>query len=475
VDASGNMTDLSGHVIAVVTQIGFDPRLPTFDCTDKGCEVRAEGEENKSPKQKIDCFGGRTCFLDPATNWVYGPGGDKPVAVIGPGGKMVYFGDDSEGGKKVDLERLKKMRDLLREKRASMKRGIMNKIVPDKRLLARAKDKWSKGEDGRIVSSWPVKMDRMILKDKAIPAVLQRSIDSRNVDVPVTAIVERHIYAEDGRNIIIPAGSRIIGQASGGAGTNRVAKISISWNRLVRPDGGTFHFSATSGDAQGRGGVAGYLDEQFLARYGKPILESALVSAVSYMIAVDDARTTNTDYGTVSQSDRAEAAQDARRNFIQAMQTIFEQMIEESTSIPPVVFVPSGTRLTVFANEDLWLRSEEDDVDDYEAEYGEDSKEVSRPDERFGNAALYLKEDEDDSFKNNTSTSQTQKQNQTQSQSQTSNQGQKIGGGNKTTTVEDFYAKGSASGIYEPERMSAPLPTTQQNRSGKDQSLNGFF
>ena len=271
------------------------------------------------------------------------------------------------------------MQQILAARRQKMKEKMsasgnrLAKLTPDGRVLARAKAKVTKDFGSKSVSTWPVDMSRMILKDKAIPAVLSRSIDSRYMSVPVSAIVERHIYAEDGRNIIIPAGSKLIGRVTGSPGENRVAKVEISWERLVRPDGGSFTMQAVSGDAQGRGGVAGYLDEMFLARYGKPVLQSSVVSAISYLIASDETVTQNENYGTSSQSDRAQAAQQARQNFIDDMELIFNQMIEDSSAIPPIVFIPSGTRLTVFAMEDLWLRSEQDDEDDYVAQMGADS------------------------------------------------------------------------------------------------------
>ena len=217
-------------------------------------------------------------------------------------------------------------------------------------------------------------MTNVILKDKAIPAVLVRSIDSRYTDVPVTAIVERHIYSEEGRNIMIPAGSRIIGKMSGNAGENHVAKMEISWERLIRPDGGAFAFSATSGDAQGRGGVAAYLDEQLLAKYGKPILSSSVTSLITYMAARYDPVETDNATDTTTQSDASKAAQDARETFRDNMDQIFQQLIDAATEIPPVVFVPAGTRITVFSNEDLWLRSEVEDERDYEAQFGPDTK-----------------------------------------------------------------------------------------------------
>ena len=301
---------------------------------------------------------------------------------VGRGGVPGLNGNYPQEQLIFDKAQAAAMRDLLARRRAEMKNGVgrnMAKITPDGRVLARAKAKQSKDFGSKTVSSWPVDMSRMILKDKAIPAVLVRSIDSRYMSVPASAIVERNVYAEDGRNIIIPAGSKLIGSVTGSPGSNHVSKMEISWERLIRPDGGQFKLSAVSGDAQGRGGVAAYLDEQWLARYGKPLMQSTLTSAISYLVATDQTVTQNDNYGTSSQSDRAQAAQDARENFIDDMEQIFQQMIEESSSTPPVVFVPSGTRMTIFAMEDLWLRSEEDDADDYESEYGADPTAAQTP------------------------------------------------------------------------------------------------
>ena len=287
-------------------------------------------------------------------------------------------------------EQIDQMQRILSQKRASMRAGVKtplaaSKIMPDARILARSQPKQTKDFGSKKVSTWPVDMSRMILKDKAIPAVLVRSIDSRYMSVPASAIVERNVYAEDGRNILIPAGSKIIGRVSGSPGANHVAKLEISWERIIRPDGGAFTLSgAVSGDAQGRGGVAAYLDEQWLNKYGRPLLQSSLTSAVSYLISVDQTVTENADTGTKSQSDRADAAQEARENFVNTMQTIFNQMIAEASTIPPVLFVPSGTRLTIFAMEDLYLRSEQDDVDEYEEEYGPDTKQAKVPSGNYG-------------------------------------------------------------------------------------------
>ncbi len=278
-------------------------------------------------------------------------------------------------------EQIQQMQEILSQKRESMKAGMGSRglITPNSKIKAMARKKadtdWKSIGVNKIVSSYPVDMSRMILKDKAIPAVLTRSIDSRYAEMPVTAIVERHIYSEKGRNIIIPAGSRLIGTFAGEQGNDkRAAKLEITWQRLIRPDGGAFSFEGTSGDAQGRGGVAAYLDDELVKKFGKPIMTSVVTSAISYMMATNDDMYQDM-YGNTITSSKTEAANDARENFIESMQTIFDQLIEDSSNIPVVIYVPSGTRLTVFPNEDLWLRSEEDDISEAE----EISTEAQKP------------------------------------------------------------------------------------------------
>lgn len=213
----------------------------------------------------------------------------------------------------------------------------------------------------RQISTWRVDMSEMILADKPIPAVLARTIMSSDGadDVPVTAIVERNVYAEEGRNIIIPAGSRVMGTSSGGNGggtSGGAVRVSITWTRLIRPDGSAFEFSAAkTGDAQGRGGALGYLDEQLLKKYTLPMVTNLLSSGLAYLTATGDDGTSSGESSL--ESSRQQAANDARQNFLDNMNEMFNQILEDKTNIAAVTYVPAGTRLIIYPKEDLWLRT----------------------------------------------------------------------------------------------------------------------
>ncbi len=215
----------------------------------------------------------------------------------------------------------------------------------------------------RTVSTLRVNMDNMITGDKPIPAVLARSLISLG-SAPVTAIVERNIYGDSGRNVIIPAGSRIIGglqttdtearfdNTSGGV------KLDISWERIIRPDGIAFLLSpgkTQTGDAQGRGGGAlGYVDEQLVKKYTLPIVGTMVTSAITYMMAADEDST-----GEVETS-KQQAASDARQEFMEKMDQILQEIIDSKSQIQPVTYIPAGTRVIIYPMQDLWLRSTKD-------------------------------------------------------------------------------------------------------------------
>ena len=289
--------------------------------------------------------------------------GTKP-SNLGPGGGYGL-------GERYDPIRARALAQLQAARRSNMSMGAISR---DKNRI-RTSSFTGYEEDGwpnvsKNISSWRVDMSEMILEDKPIPAVLARSVyagegEGFSDNVPITAIVERNVYAEEGRNIIIPAGSRVIGEladggASSGGNSGGAVKIGISWKRLIRPDGSQFSFNAQTADAQGRAGAIGYLDEQLLKKYSMPLLTSMLQNATAYVMASGKGSSTSVS-GNSTDDARSQAAEDARQNFIQQMDKIFQEILDRKANIKAVTFVPAGTRIIIFPNEDLWLNSEERD------------------------------------------------------------------------------------------------------------------
>lgn len=107
-----------------------------------------------------------------------------------------------------------------------------------------------------------------------IPAVLETALDSTRPG-PARALVTRDVRGFDGSKVLIPRGSRLIGEykADLEPGQNRALVI---WQRLVRPDGATIELSSPSADPLGRVGIKGSVNSHFLQRFGNALLQTSL-------------------------------------------------------------------------------------------------------------------------------------------------------------------------------------------------------
>lgn len=113
-----------------------------------------------------------------------------------------------------------------------------------------------------------------VVQGTVIPAVLETAIDT-NRGGPARAIVSLNVRGFDGSRVLIPRGSRLIGQYSSGlvAGQNRVL---VEWNRLIRPDGATIMLDSPSADRLGRAGIRGDVNSHFWERFASAIFRTTL-------------------------------------------------------------------------------------------------------------------------------------------------------------------------------------------------------
>ena len=285
----------------------------------------------------------------------FGPGGaygvgNGPAGNLGPGGG---YGP----GERYDPTRRAALDAAMQQRRQNISVGKISSGYRKEAFDGYQKD-WSEQGIPKSISSWRVDMSEMIFSDKPIPAVIARAIDTNN-PAPITAYVERNVYAEEGRNIIIPAGSRLIGTfgsiTAAAEATSESARVQISWERLIRPDGSIFVFTGQTADAQGRAGALGYVDQQLFKKYTLPVVTTVLTSGASYFIASAD------DAAGEIETSRQQAANDARQNFLDDMESLFDDILADKTDVKAMTYIPAGTRIIVYPNTDLWLRSIERD------------------------------------------------------------------------------------------------------------------
>ncbi len=107
-----------------------------------------------------------------------------------------------------------------------------------------------------------------------IPAVLETAIDT---DVPgfVRAVVSQDVRSFDGKNILVPRSSRLIGQYQSGVQGGQ-KRAYVVWTRLIRPDGASVNISSPAIGFDGTTGLPGEVNSKFFKRFGSAMLLSVI-------------------------------------------------------------------------------------------------------------------------------------------------------------------------------------------------------
>lgn len=107
-----------------------------------------------------------------------------------------------------------------------------------------------------------------------IPAVLETAI---NTDLPgfTRAVVTEDVRSFDGSRVLIPRGSRVVGQYRGGLKVGQ-KRAYVIWSRLLRPDGVSVALSSPGTDDLGQTGLAGDVNTHFFERFGSSLLLSVV-------------------------------------------------------------------------------------------------------------------------------------------------------------------------------------------------------
>lgn len=187
--------------------------------------------------------------------------------------------------------------------------------------------------------------DALLPEGTLIPGILETAIVS---DLPgqVRAIVSEDVYSFDGRRVLIPVGTRLIGEYQSEI-TQGQKRVFIIWTRLLRDDGVSVRLNSIGADSLGRSGLTGRVDNKYRERFGAAILLSIVGGGASYL----------TGYGSqaaTSGSDEGQRAQDiARSTIAQTFSDMANQALGDSLKTPPTISVPQGERIFVFVRQDL--------------------------------------------------------------------------------------------------------------------------
>lgn len=227
------------------------------------------------------------------------------------------------------------------------------------------------GQDA-IFSSDPFDRTFVLRQYKPIPATIVSEVradpelyDGDGKGLPVRATVDRNVYSDDGRTIIIPTGTLLLGYVTGDipGPYKTVGRMDIRWYQFVLPSGVEFNFtddttSPFSGDSQGRVGVPGYGSTDYIEQMVMPLLTAVVPAAVNMIAPITDkfVNQIDLDNNTVVQSGTVRSSELAKNEIITAWNQVAQKFIVDmmDNTVPPFS-IAAGTRITVFPPTDLVL------------------------------------------------------------------------------------------------------------------------
>jgi type IV secretion system protein VirB10 len=220
----------------------------------------------------------------------------------------------------------------------------------------------------KITDSYVGLKDRMLLAGKMIDIVLETRVSTAQ-DGMIRAMVSSDVYSESGYNILIPAGSRVIGSYKNSKKKN-VYTIEISLTRVVRPDGIDVMLGGMP--LTDKLGGMGVRPDKVYTGLGRSIMNSVLIGALSLgslfgANAIDKMIGTNQNTSTIvpipgtgssivttSNNDTAATTKDIINNVTENL----KGRIEDTDTNEPVFIVNQGRKLSILTNKDIVFTDE---------------------------------------------------------------------------------------------------------------------
>lgn len=125
----------------------------------------------------------------------------------------------------------------------------------------------------------------LLPKGDSIDCTLETAVDTALPSL-VTCIAASDTYSADGSVVLVPRGAKVFGETRT-AQTDAGARVFVVWNE-VRSGSVVARLDSPATDAQGRGGLPGYVDRHFWARFGAAFLVSLIDGGINAASASRD-------------------------------------------------------------------------------------------------------------------------------------------------------------------------------------------
>lgn len=187
------------------------------------------------------------------------------------------------------------------------------------------------------------KPDALMVRGTLIRCVLETRLVT---DVPgfTSCIVTEPVYSINGRRMLLPKGSKVLGtygaEAIGGS------RVAVVWDRITTPNGLDINMSSPGVDNLGSAGHPGHYDAHWGERISAALLISLISDAFKYAGAKHGPQQVDITNGTVVQSPY-------ESNTARTMERLANMALDKSMSRPATVTINQGEVVNVYVAQDV--------------------------------------------------------------------------------------------------------------------------
>ncbi|MHC1551050.1 type IV secretion system protein VirB10 [Phyllobacterium sp. K27] len=217
------------------------------------------------------------------------------------------------------------------------------------------------------------RIDALVPQGTMIRGVLETAVQT---DLPgmVRAVTTEDVWSFDGRRVLVPSGTRLIGEYNAGLAQGQT-RAFIVWTRLLRADGVSLSLGSPGTDELGVTGSGGHVNNHYFKRFGSAILLTTL-SAAPQLLAepslsasrrrrsqpiitktTDPATNITTQIITYPDDDEDSIGANLGQKGAQVLAEGFAQVAQEAlkgtVNIQPTISINQGTPVAIFVKRDL--------------------------------------------------------------------------------------------------------------------------
>ena len=165
-------------------------------------------------------------------------------------------------------------------------------------------------------------------------------------DIPgfTSCILTEPVYSINGRSLLLPKGSKILGRYQQEAD---LARVAVVWDRIVTPNGIDVTMSSPGVDGLGGAGHPGDYNAHWGSRIMSALLISLIADGFSYAAAKNGPETTIVGAGGVTVEQPFQSAT------ARSMERLAQQALQKSANRPATVTINQGVVVNVYVAQDV--------------------------------------------------------------------------------------------------------------------------